>query len=175
MTPSKVGCLPRDDPFHRTALCLLMTPSTVTSLLTPQMVKSGYLRWVTRPHSSVCSGLPTTMESLGEQPSKLPPASGGYPLPHLSCLFYLTTGMVGAVLPLLLLLFLCSCSPWGPATLQREVQPEVQSEVQPEAQPEAQPEIQPEGWTSGWALGWASSHERVKGRVPRDFRLKVFS
>ncbi len=38
------------------------------------MVKIGYLRWVARPPSSVCSGLPTTMEILGEQPSRLPPA-----------------------------------------------------------------------------------------------------
>jgi hypothetical protein len=117
MTPSKVGCLPPDDPFHRTALCLLMTPSKVTSLLTPPdgqewVFKMGdqtsflSLLWASNHYGE---SRKTTLQA--------PSSIGGYPLPHLSCLFYLTTGMVGAVLPLLLLLFLCACSPWGPATL----------------------------------------------------------
>jgi len=105
------------------------------------------------------------MESQREQPSSLHPASR-----DTLCLYYLITGMVGSVLPLLLLLVSCACSPWVPAVLLhpkggpargqargpappgyllfsyilRKVQPEVQPEVKPEVQPEVKPEVQPE-------------------------------
>ena len=52
------------------------------------------------------------MESQREQPSSLHPASR-----DTLCLYYLITGMVGSVLPLLLLLVSCACSPWVPAVL----------------------------------------------------------
>ena len=86
------------------------------------------------------------MESLRELPFSLHPTSG-----DTLCLFYLITGMVRSVLPLLLLLVSCACSPWVPAVLlhpkegsQPKVQPEVKPEVQPEVKPEVQPEIKPE-------------------------------
>ena len=52
------------------------------------------------------------MESLRELPFSLHPTSG-----DTLCLFYLITGMVRSVLPLLLLLVSCACSPWVPAVL----------------------------------------------------------
>ena len=127
-------------PLQRSAFHLQMAPSTADQHLQPPlvnalleskvgppppddlfkghlqlnslMVKSGYLRWVARPLSSVCSWLPTSMESQREQPSSLHPASR-----DTLCLYYLITGMVGSVLPLLLLLVSCACSPWVPAVL----------------------------------------------------------
>jgi hypothetical protein len=123
-----------------------MTPSKVTSLLTPLMVKSGYLRWVARPPSSVCSWLPTTMESQGEQPSSLPPASG-----DTICLI----SSVYSISPRAWSEMSSHFSSYSssvpapsedlpPSYIQPEVKPEVRPEVQPEVQLEVKPEVQPE-------------------------------
>jgi hypothetical protein len=123
-----------------------MTPSKVTSCWPPLMVKTGYLRWVTIPPSSVYSGLPTTMESPGEQPSRTPPAPED-PLFIISAVYSISPQAWSEMS-----CECCQCSSGvldAPGNLplsyiKRDTQPEAQPEDLPEAQPEAQPEAHPE-------------------------------
>ena len=94
------------------------------------------------------------MESQREQPSSLHPASR-----DTLCLYYLITGMVGSVLPLLLLLVSCACSPWVPAVLLHPKGGPARGQargptrgLKPEVQPKVKPEVQARDQARGQAL-----------------------
>ena len=76
------------------------------------------------------------MESQREQPSSLHPASR-----DTLCLYYLITGMVGSVLPLLLLLVSCACSPWVPAVLLHPKEGPARGPARGQAQDQAQGQV----------------------------------